>query len=610
MNKLSKLMMGLAALSFAACSSDEPAPTPAPGDGEGTTMYLNVNITDANSARSRANGFDEKDQPKDPALEGDYVHGDVTEHAVNKADFFFFDEDGRYVTRANVWKAATDGSTANIEYMGANTLVLRNLTKNNLPVFVVTVLNAPADFAQDVETNNYSIEELAKQSFKIKTEKNFVMSTTSFYDAEDTERYDNKYYYATKLKTTDFMIEVPSAEEVKTKAVKIYVERLAAKFQITGLTENGTFDVDVTVAGNPNGENGDIDNPNVEDGDIPSASTKLYVKILGYGLSGQETESNLSKNLDGFTSASLWEGWNHPEFYRSYWGKSRSYGQATPALDYTTFPEAKNPVTEAIYGYETTNTVENLRDNATAKNLKTNLVTNIIFTAQVFSDAECTQGVDLVEYNGVYFTKDQYMKYVLGKLLAGGKLKYWTNEQSVETELPDGTKDTKYTYDPLTIDDFTCDWAAAGLGTGTIVIEYKPADGVTLWKNGEGWTEGKKKTPATAADVNAELKDFNNQTTATGFKNGSMFYNVPIEHLLSTNQQKNYKIDKEGEYGIVRNHWYQINVSNVVRLGQGVFKPEGDDAEELIPTPKEDRFALATQINILSWKIVQQSVEL
>lgn len=610
MNKLSKLMMGLAALSFAACSSDEPTPTPAPGDGEGTTMYLNVNITDANSARSRAAGYDEDGQPKDPAEEGDYIFGDGTEHAVNKADFFFFDAAGRYVTRANVWKTANGSQKPNIEAMGANTLVLRNLTKENLPVYVVTVLNAPTKFAEEVETNNYTMQQLAKLPFAIKTGDNFVMSTTSFYDAEDTDRYDNEHYYATKLKTTDFMTEVPSAEDVKANAVKIYVERLAAKFQITGLTENGTFDVDVTLAGDPNNPNGSIKDPNVEDGDIPSASTKLYVKILGYGLSGQETESNLSKNLDGFTSASLWKGWNHPEFYRSYWGKSRSYGEAAPALDYTTFPEAKNPVTKAIYGFETTNTVENLRDNATAKNLKTNLVTNIIFTAQVFSDAACTKSVDLVEYNGVYFTKDQYMKYVLGKLLAGGGLKYWTNEQSVETELPDGTKDTKYTYDPLTIDDFTCDWTAAGLGTGTIVIEYKPADGVTLWKNGEGWTEGKKKTPATAADVNAELAAFNNQTTATGFKNGSMFYNVPIEHLLSTDQQKNYKIDNEGEYGIVRNHWYQINVSKVVRLGQGVFKPEGGDAEELIPTPKKDRFALAAQINILSWKIVQQSVEL
>lgn len=618
MNKLSKLMMGLAALSFAACSSDEPTPTPAPGDDEGTTMYLNVNITDANSARSRAAGYDEDGQPKDPAAEGDYVFGEG-EHNVNRADFFFFDAGGRYVTRANVWKTATGSDKPNIEAMGANTLVLRNLTKNNLPVFVVTVLNAPTDFAESVETNNYSMEQLAKLPFDIKTGDNFVMSTTSFYDATDTERYDNAHYYATKLKATDFMTEVPSAADVKEKAVKIYVERLAAKFEITGLDKDGKFPVDVTLAGDPNNTNGSIadpsDDPNVEDGEIPSASTKLWVKILGYGLDGQEEKSNLSKNLDGFTSssASLWDGWNHPDFYRSYWGKSRSYDEAAPALKNTTFPNAKNDVTTAIYGYETTNSLKNLRDDETNKNLKTNLVTNIIFTAQVFSDADCTKSVDLVEYNGVYFTKAQYLKYVLGKLYAGNGLRYWTDEVAHTENLPEGGTKTTYTYTALKLEDFTCDWTAAGKGTGTIVIEYKPAKEITLWKNGEGWVEGEKKTAATIADVNAELAKFNESSTATGFKNGSMFYNVPVEHLNTgehADQSKNHKVYAEGQYGVVRNHWYQLKVNKVVTLGQGVFKPEGADAEELIPTPKEDRFALATQLNILSWKIVQQSVDL
>lgn len=607
MNKLSKLMMGLAALSFAACSSDEPTPAPTPGEGEGTTMYLNVNVTDANSARSRAAGFDEDGTPKDPADEGDYVFGSDAEHNVNSADFFFFDVNGRYITRANVWKTSSDTNKPNIEYMGANTLVLRNLSKDNLPVWVITVLNAPSTFAQEVETNNYTMQQLAKLPFAIKTGDNFVMSTTSFFDATDTERYDNDHYYATRLKTTDFMTEVPSADDVKNNAVEIYVERLAAKFQITGLKQNGVFPVEVTVAGDPNTS----DDPNVEDGDIPSASTKLYVKILGYGLSGQETESNLSKNLDGFTSASLWEGWNHPEFYRSYWGKSRSYGETAPALEYTTFAEAKNTVTEPIYGVETTNSVANLQTDATSKNLKVNLVTNVIFTAQVFSDEACTEGVDLVEYNGVYFTKGQYMKYVLGKLLASDGLKYWKNETSTETELPDGGKKTVYTYEPLTIDDFTCDWTAANTGeTGAILIEYKPAEGTTIWKNGPDWKEGDKKTAATANDVNAELAEFNESSTATAFNNGAMFYNVPVEHLLSTNQQNNYKINKEGEYGIVRNHWYQLNVTKLISLGHGVFQPDGDNAEELIPGDKDVKYALAAQINILSWKIVQQSVEL
>lgn len=604
MNKLSKLMMGLAALSFAACSSDEPTPTPTPDDGEGTTMYLNVNITDANNARSRAAGYEQDGTPTDPADEGDYVFGSTDEHAVNSADFFFFDAQGRYVTRANVWQAASGTDVPNIEYMGANTLVLRNLTKENLPTWVITVLNAPSGFADEVEANNYTMEQLAKRPFSIRTGDYFVMSTTSFYDAEDTDRSDNNHYYATKLKASDFMTEVPT--QVAANAVDIYVERLAAKFQITGLNEDGVFPVEVTVAGEPN--TGDS---NVEEGGIPSASTKLYVKILGYGLTGQEKESNLSKNLDGLDNADfLWDNWNHPAFFRSYWGKSVSYGETDPDLGYTTFAEANNSVANAIYGFETTNTAANIRNSN--NELSPNLVTNVIFTAKVFADADCNTPVDLVEYNGVYFTKDQYMKYVLGKLLASNGLKYWTNE-NIEgtTTLPDGTTQNIYTYDPLTIDDFTCDWTAANQGTGTIVIKYTPAEGVTLYKNGEGWQEGDKKDEASADDVNAELAKFNEQSTATAFNNGAMFYSVPVEHLLGKDQSTNYKVENEGEYGVVRNHWYQINVNKVVSLGHGVFQPDGDNAEEIIPDDnKKERFALAAQINILSWKIVQQSVDL
>lgn len=133
MNKLSYLIMGFAALSFAACSSDEPTPAPTPGEGEGTTLYLNVNITDANTARSRAAGYDQEGQPKDPAQEGDYVFGNEDEHAINSADFLFYDKDGRFLTRTNIWQAGTGNDAPNIEYMGTNTLVLRNLSKNNLP---------------------------------------------------------------------------------------------------------------------------------------------------------------------------------------------------------------------------------------------------------------------------------------------------------------------------------------------------------------------------------------------------------------------------------------------------------------------------------------------
>ncbi len=618
MNKLSYLIMGFAALSFAACSSDEPTPAPTPGEGEGTTLYLNVNITDANTARSRAAGYDQEGQPKDPAQEGDYVFGNEDEHAINSADFLFYDKDGRFLTRTNIWQAGTGNDAPNIEYMGTNTLVLRNLSKNNLPTYVITVLNAPSNFASTVEANNWSMDETRMREFSILTGDNFVMSTTSFLDAEDQTRYDNAHYYATKLQDSDFLTEVPSAEDVNAKAVEIYVERLAAKFQLTGLNQNGIFPVDVTIAGEDNSSNGNVEG-------IPSASETVYVKILGYGLTGQEPASYLSKNLDGFAATDFWKGWNHPAFYRSYWAKSLSYDPNESRLTYSTFPQAKNDPSKAIYGYETTNDYTKIRVSDEDHTLIPSKVTQVLITARVYADAACTEELELVEYNGLYFKKDQYMNYVLGKLLAANGLQYWTNEELVEStteevENPDGSTTTitheKYKYDALTAADFTCDWTKPAEGaTGEIVITYTPADDVVLYKKPEGWKEGDRLVPATVEDVNKELAAFNATSTATAFRSGAMFYSVPIEHLVSTNQTKNYQVEEEGNYGIVRNHWYQLNVSKVLSLGHGVFKPgdiEGDDeTEEIIPDdPKKERFALAAKINILSWKIVEQDIEL
>lgn len=596
MNNLSKLMVGLAAFSLAACSSDEPTPS-TPDVNDGTTMYLNINITDANSSRSRA--------------EGDYIFGDAVEHEVNNADFFFYDAQGNFVTRANVWSPSDETQAPNIEYMGKNTLVLRNLTKNNLPQWVITVLNAPSTFVEKVQNSNLTLNQTRAELMEIMTGNYFCMSTTSFFDAtKDADRYDNEHYGATGLKTGDFMTE-PVTTIDPDKVVNIYVERLAAKFTLTGLDKDGIFPVDVTIAGKDNN-----DDDNVE-GDIPSGSEKVYVRILGYGLTGQEKASYLTKNIAGFETTAPWTettpgapAWNHPDYFRSYWAKSPNYGDATPDLQYTTFAKAKNPVDKAIYGYETTNTLEAIKN---GDNLIANNVTSMLFTARVYATKELAEaggedtGLDLVEFNGVYFTKDQYIKYALNRLLNAGGLKYFINEQIKTEETAEGTK-TIYTYDPLTADNFTVTFVQPeGAETGEFQITYTGTE--QLYVKPANYTEGAF-TKVDNKALNAELAAFNSSSKAYAFTGGAMYYSVPIEHLLGKNSKPVYKPTLLGEYGVVRNHWYQINVGKVFRLGHGVFNPDGDNGEELKPGDDTETFALAAKINILSWKIVQQDVDL
>lgn len=627
--KINKLFAGTAMmLLMASCASDEPATTPAVTDDNGSTMYLSINISDANSARSRADestSYYDHDGKTSTGNEGDYVFGDAKEHDVYRADFLFYDRDGRFVTRANVWDTANATEVPNVEAMGKHTLVLRNLTKKNLPEYVITVLNAPEDFARTVELNNWDMEQTRMQQMNIVTKSEnteyFIMSTTSFFNGDDTdtERYEDVKYYATKLKATDFLTEVPTAEAAESSRVEIYVERLAAKFQLKGLDANAVKTIQITLAGEDNNANGNVEG-------VASASTNVYVKILGYGLTAQEKKSYLSKNIDGLKNDNgMWATWNDAPFFRSYWAKSLGYDSADSVLKYTTFPEAKNNPAQAIYGYETTRALNIVRNNDKDKKLYQNRVTNLLITARVYSDEACTKPLDLVEFNGVYFKKDQYVKYVLGKLLAGGKLQFWTNEQETGTktiteETPEGTvtrEVTTYKYDALDAADFT--WAKADIAgtTGVIVVKFAPLDAnVKLYKKGANWKEGDRLVEATAAELNAQLANFNESSYAHGFNGGSMFYSIPVEHLLGKNLNSSYKVDAVGEYGIVRNHWYEITVDKVMHLGQGVFQPgdiEGsEETEELIPNEDDDkeRFALSAAIRVLSWKIVRQSVDL
>ena len=61
-------------------------------------------------------------------------------------------------------------------------------------------------------------------------------------------------------------------------------------------------------------------------------------------------------------------------------------------------------------------------------------------------------------------------------------------------------------------------------------------------------------------------------------------------------------------YGIVRNHHYVVTVNSLTKIGKGIFDPE----EEIVPgkNDEKDTYYVGARINILSWKIVNQNVNL
>lgn len=609
MNKLFTFLASAALVgSFTACSSDEPAKGADQGTNpeDGTTMYLNVNISDANSM-SRAE-------------EGDLVAGDKTEHDIKTAHFFFFDADGMFVTQANIWTGGSavedekdiveDQVGPNIEFKGNNVLVLKNLTKNNLPKYLITVLNAPTSLITYIEATPRSMTAVRNELMNCRTDKGlFTMSTSSFYGQPqgETDRYEDGKYYATVLKTTDFYTE-PKTTISDDEAVKVYVERLAVKYTIDGITGRNPFEVDVTIAGNSN-DQVNPDETNTENPGTGIAATKVKVTLLNFAVTGVEENSYLSKNLDDFSASNpAWAitkgAWNIADLHRSYWAQSPNYNVADN-LTYPTFTEVDSTLVKPYYSNETTKDWNLLSNNGV---LNPSQVTNIVFTAQVTeSTDEGDKPLDLVLFSGVYYRTEQFPAYIFNRLNSvDNRLNFyrWTATEEVTEE---GLKKAE-NFKQVSTDDVTIVKKNDGK-TGTIEFKSNIGNDTKLYaKNGSEFSLIENG----AAEFEKTVNKFFAAEPATKYTDGKMYYTIPVEHLLSPEGAKNnYKITTNGEWGVVRNHWYQITVDKLFRLGQGVFDPNEGSTEELIPdNPNKETFAMGAQVKILSWKIVKQTVDL
>lgn len=100
------------------------------------------------------------------------------------------------------------------------------------------------------------------------------------------------------------------------------------------------------------------------------------------------------------------------------------------------------------------------------------------------------------------------------------------------------------------------------------------------------------------------------------FKNGKAFFNVPLKHIFynaglyehgnaSSNEFIADKVQL-GDYGVVRNHVYDLTINSITGLGSGI----GDLNQPIVPPTEVDRYYISAKLNILKWRIVGQSVDL
>lgn len=279
---------------------------------------------------------------------------------------------------------------------------------------------------------------------------------------------------------------------------------------------------------------------------------KVYAVIKGWGIANENSKANLIKVIDPtWTETAIGFNWNDANFYRSYW-------ETTPNNDdtYKSWADYTNTAIGDVY--------------YTAPN--TSVDKPIYVAAAQLVDAT-GKPLEISKYKGVqYLSETDVKKVILNE-----------NKNFFKVVSTTATSNTYESLDPADL-VFVVD------ADKPYEVKAQVKDGVVVYqKTGE--------TYVVATDAANTAYGAHN---AVIYKDGMTYYWTSVKHLGVAG--------KAGHFGMVRNHFYQVDVTKITGFGTAVYDKDTD----FVPvTPDEDPMTyLTARINVLSWRVVGQHVEL
>lgn len=487
---------------------------------------------------------------------GTYEYGSAEENAVSSLKFYFFKADGNpysVVSGSNEisWKQSEGETAESVEKISDVILVIKQ-SEVAPPAKVVAVLNDATDYA------NFDLATLASKVItSLHTDKtNFVMSNAVYYDT-DTKAVmvaseitqDNIFTvtdseFVRKYNAGSSVSSADIPEGVSINPIDIYVERVAAKVRVKGAEGVNLEKLPVYA----------------EDGKTQmkdAFGNVVYAKILGWNITNCTDEAYLLKNVEAsWTDASLGFAWNNPAHFRSYWTKTTD----APVHPHSFTALAGRDVVTEDYYFENTHSTEHAQ---------------LLVAAQLVNEEGAA--IQLAKWYNVLYTiadlKTAMINTVATKLYI--KDAAWTDANKV--------------YRSVTTEDVTFYQVPVTTETKRYEVKVAVKEGVQYF-----YADG------TAYEANKPEEILGNIAPAQMWTDGSAYYYTEIKHFGSEG--------KAGEFGIVRNHVYDVTLSGVKGFGTPVYDPE------LVIIPerpeKQEALNLAAQINILSWHLVAQDVTL
>ena len=585
---LSSVLASALMLTVASCSSEDVAGVDAQ-NGKGTTSFLAVNIENVGSAPA-SRSYQQGD--------GTYEDGTEAESKINNVRFYFFNGDGTpyLLVNKNSEKQPVNFLDQTVETDGNDhdhtaetktkaVLVLNGETKA-VPASVIAVINPEVLDNTTLQSGTMTLSELRTSA----TGSKFYDKTNGFVMSNSVYESAGQDVCSTPVANSVFA----TSEDAMKNPVDIYVERVNAKvnakidadYQRTRETEKAWT---TNAEGKYQIEVGSIDVTTYAD-NTNAAPTKntypVYAVVQGWQLADADGKAEVCKqiNTSWYAGELGISPWTTSDYHRCFWSKSVPFTSGAQGGANHPVNPTFNDITQSlsdVFSVEPVYTLPNTPDKL-VKNPTTsvNTLTKLIVAAKlVYKDNDGKyKNAQVCQYRGLTYLGEEAVK----KQIVGGFAKYF---KRTSTETGD-------VYQSIDASDIAFKTVPGSSEVKDYEVVATLADNVgeLFVKNGETYNPVKKDV------VNAALAKEEAQVRST---EGATYYYTPIKHLGTAGSL--------GEYGIVRNHSYQVTIQNIKGFGTPVYDPD----KEIDPMiPSDENTYLAASIKVLSWRVVSSKVDL
>lgn len=627
MKKVKYLAMLLAAGMFAACSDnlEDTGAGNAGGTTPGTTegyVKVAINMPTTSGAITRA---DDKDE--DGSSDIDLNDGIANEYKITDGVIVFFktttenaakdpDANATFVSAYHLSNLTTtnDPTDQVTERVATVTEAPMVDTDKNEALYALVFLNVPSTIKVDADAHTMKIDN-TDVSTSDKLEKfttaltgqtittyigaskdDFTMSNAPL-STEDGA--DNTYSSPTaKTLVPVTVYETQEAAEAN-NAARIYVERVAAKVTLKGFTEKGLTKT--------------VSSTGVYNGDI--------VKLEGWALNVTNKSTSLVRNVSGFVASNQTGSWlaaatssdesntsrfagteiipvndGTTNYYRIYWAQDGNYTSVPNDYGFDIFYTAEDgSITPAAPSWN-----PNTADNATTENdYALYCLENTMNYDQQKNDRSTT-----VVLKTQYLTK------------FGDK-----DEAEAQDFFICGTNPTKHPAQDVTVTnpegtiDGICSYVVKAANEVLQDPNKITAGNLTLKAGASAGTYNSLEKIKTLFDLTSGTDEqwnaiWNQVGSIKYYKGGISYYydDIYIRHFTdaetSWNDGDTYGIEHLGRYGVVRNNWYEVNISSISGPGEPNINNPGDEDND------DAEGYIRAEINVLSWAKRSQNVDL